>query len=319
MGSLPARTGRVAKVAARPAILAALAALWATTPLILPLHYVDLLVFAAILAIGGLGVGFLLGQAGIINLAQVAFYGIGAYATAYCTVELHLPGVVGFGLGLAISATCAVAIGWPVLRLHGHFLALATLALCIIANQLFFQWDWLTGGSLGIGGIPKISVFGFAFDSPIRFHYLVWPLAILCFWLVSNIPAGRPGLAMRAMRDSPEAAQVMAVDIATLRTKLFVLSALLGSLSGTLFAHYIGYISVESFTVERTVFFLLVPVIGGLRNAWGSIPGAIFVAFIPEILSPLGDIYRVLFGLALVLVIMVLPDGLLAWRRRKAA
>lgn len=306
-------------MAVRIAIFAVLAALWAAAPAFLPLHFVDLLVFAAILAIGGLGVGFLLGQAGIINLAQVAFYGIGAYATAYCTVELHLPSVVGFALGLAISAACAIAIGWPVLRLHGHFLALATLALCIIANQLFFQWDWLTGGSLGIGGIPKITVFGFTFDSPIRFHYLVWPLTVLCFWLVANVASGRPGLAMRAMRDSPEAAQVMAVDIAMLRTKLFVLSALLGSLSGTLFAHYVGYISVESFTIERTIFFLLVPVIGGLRNAWGSIPGAIFVAFIPEILSPIGDVYRVLFGLALVLVIMVLPDGLLAWRRRKAA
>jgi branched-chain amino acid transport system permease protein len=307
-------------MARRLAVPILLAALWLAAPLFLPLHYVDLLVFAAILAIGGLGVGFLLGQAGIINLAQVAFYGIGAYATAWCTVELHLQAPVGFALGLAVSAACAVAIGWPVLRLHGHFLALATLALCIVANQLFYQWDWLTGGSLGIGGIPKIALLGFALDSPIRFHYFVWPLAILCFWLVGNIASGRTGLAMRAMRDAPDAARVMAIDIAGLRTKLFVLSALLGSLAGTIFAHYVGYISVESFTVERTVFFLLVPVIGGLRNPWGSIPGAIFVAFIPEVLSPLGDIYRVLFGLALVLVIMLLPDGLLSWRgRRKAA
>ena len=129
----------------------------AAAPLLLSVHYVDLLVFAALLAIGGLGVGFLLGQAGIINLAQVAFYGIGAYATAHVTVAWHLPGVLGLLLGVAISATFALAIGLPLLRLSGHFLALATLALLVIVTQLFFEWDWLTGGSLGIGGIPKIS------------------------------------------------------------------------------------------------------------------------------------------------------------------
>lgn len=292
----------------------------AAAPLVLPVHYVDLLVFSALLAIGGLGVGFLLGQAGIINLAQVAFYGIGAYATAQVTVAWHLPGVLGLLLGCLISAAVALVIGIPLLRLSGHFLALATLALFVIVTQLFFEWDWLTGGSLGITGIPRISVFGWTLDSPVRFYYFIWPITLLCFWLLANIASGRPGLAMRAMRDSPEAAEVMAIDSAVLRTKLFVLSALLGSLSGSLFAHYVGYISVESFTLERTILLVLAAVIGGVRNPWGALPGAIFVSFLPELLSPLGDVYRILFGLGLVLVIMLFPQGLLGiadWRRAK--
>ncbi|MGE0800033.1 MAG: branched-chain amino acid ABC transporter permease, partial [Lautropia sp.] len=269
----------------------------AAAPLVLPVHYVDMLVFAAILAIGGLGVGFLLGQAGIINLAQAAFYGIGAYATAHVTVAWQLPGILGLLLGLAISAAFAFVIGLPLLRLSGHFLALATLALLVIVTQLFFEWDWLTGGSLGISGIPKVSLFGWKLDSPVRFYYFVWPIALLCFWLLANIANGRPGLAMCAMRDSPEAAEVMAVDSAVLRTKLFVLSAALGALSGSLFAHYVGYVSVESFTLERTIFLLLAPVIGGIRHPWSALPGAIFVTLLPELLSPLGDVYRILFGL----------------------
>lgn len=123
---------------------------------------------------------------------------------------------------------------------------------------------------------------------------------------------------MRAMRDSPEAAEVMAVDSAALRTKLFVLSAVLGSLAGSLFAHYVGYISVESFTLERSIVFVMVAVIGGIRNPWGALPGAIFMSFLPELLSPLGDVYRILFGLGLILVIMLFPKGLLGvadWRR----
>jgi branched-chain amino acid transport system permease protein len=283
----------------------------AAAPLLLSVHYVDLLVFSALLAIGGLGVGFLLGQAGIINLAQVAFYGIGAYATAHVTVAWNLPGMLGLLLGVAISATFALAIGLPLLRLSGHFLALATLALLVIVTQLFFEWDWLTGGSLGIGGIPKIALLGWTLDSPFKFYYFIWPITLLCFWLLANIASGRPGLAMRAMRDSPEAAEVMAVDSVALRTKLFVLSAILGSLSGSLFAHYVGYISVESFTLERTMLLVLAAVIGGVRNPWGALPGAIFVSFLPEVLSPLGDVYRILFGLGLVLVIMLFPQGLL--------
>lgn len=290
----------------------------AAAPLLLSAHHVDLLVFAALLAIGGLGAGFLLGQAGIINLAQVAFYGIGAYATAYVTVSWHLPSMLGLLLGLTISAAFALAMGLPLLRLSGHFLALATLALLIVVTQLFFEWDWLTGGSLGIGGIPKLSLFGWALDTPVRYYYFVWPIALLCFWLLANVAAARPGLAMRAMRDSPEAAEVMAVDSAALRTKLFVLSAVLGSLSGSLFAHYVGYISVESFTLERSIVFVMVAVIGGIRSPWGALPGAIFMSFLPELLSPLGDVYRVLFGLGLILVIMLFPKGLLGvadWRR----
>jgi len=292
----------------------------AAAPLLLSVHYVDLLVFAALLAISGLGVGFLLGQAGIINLAQVAFYGIGAYATAHVTVAWNLPGLLGLLLGVVISAAFALVMGLPLLRLSGHFLALATLALMVIVTQLFFEWDWLTGGSLGIGGIPKISLFGWTFDTPMKFYYFAWPIALLCFWMLSNIADGRPGLAMRAMRDSPEAAEVMAVDSTALRTKLFVLSAILGSISGSLFAHYVGYISVESFTLERTIVMIMAPVIGGVRNPWSALPGAIFLSFLPELLSPLGEVYRILFGLGLVLVIILFPQGLLGianWRRVK--
>jgi len=317
---LPVRPGAAAEmVRHRIASIAGVAA-WALLPTVLPVHYVDLLVFSAILAIGGLGVGFLLGQAGIINLAQAGFYGIGAYASAYCIVTLHWSAWIGLAVGLAVSAVVAAAIGWPILRLNGHFLALATLALLVIFNALFLEWDWLTGGSLGISGVPKISAFGYALDSPRKFYYFVWPLTVAIFWLVANVTRGRTGLAMRAMRDSPDAARVMAVDSTVLRAKLFVLSALLGSISGTLFAHYVGYISVESFTVERTIFFLLAPVIGGLRNPWAAIPGAIFVALVPEVLSPLGDVYRVLFGLALMLIIMLFPAGLLGrWARSDGA
>ncbi|WP_089175747.1 branched-chain amino acid ABC transporter permease [Bosea sp. AS-1] len=291
---------------------------WALAPLLLSRHLVDLLVFAGLFTIGGLGVGLLLGQCGIVNLAQAVFYGIGAYSSAYLTTQLGLPSLAGFVAGMAASAAIAIAVGWPILRLTGFFLALATLALSLIGNVLFFEWDWLTGGTLGIGGIPKLSLFGFAFDTPERVYYLVWPIAFLVLALADNLVRGRPGLAMRAMRDAAPAAEVLGVDMHSLKTAMFVICAMLGSLAGSLFAHYVSYISVQSFTVERSIAFLLIPVVAGSTSIWGTILGALFVTFVPELLSGFGDIHQVLFGLALVLVVTLLPDGLTGGTQRLA-
>lgn len=293
--------------------LGAVVILWACLPFVLSRQWIDLLDFAAIYAVSGLGIGLLLGQAGIVNLAQAFFYGIGAYASAYCTVNLGLPSLVGFLAGIGISAVVALVIGWPVLRLTGYFLALATLALAIIGTVLFFEWDWLTGGTLGIGGIPHLAPLGFALDTPTRFYYFVWPLAALCLWLAHNLGKGRVGLALRAMRDAPDAAVVLGIDIHLMRTKLFVLCAILGSLAGSLFAHYVTFVSVQSFAIDRSIVFLLIPVLGGAHSVWGIVVGALFITLAPEFLSRFGDIHQVLFGLALVLVVTLLPEGLTGW------
>lgn len=285
--------------------------LWALLPLALARHHVDLLNFAAILGIGGLGVGLLLGQCGIVNLGQAAFFGCGAYASAYCTTALGWPAAAAMATGAVLSAVLAAAIGYPILRLSGFFLALATLAVGSIAGVLFFEWDWLTGGTLGIGGIPKLSLFGWSLNTPERFYYFVWPALGLALWLAQNLVMGRPGLAMRAMRDAAPAAEVMAVDMHWLKTQMFVLCAVLGSLAGSLYSHYVSFVSVQSFTVERSILFLLVPVIAGAHSVSGIVAGALFVALIPELLSALGDFHQVVFGLLLVAVVTLMPGGLM--------
>ncbi len=283
---------------------------WALMPLTLSRHHLDLLNFAAILGIGGLGVGLLLGQCGIVNLGQAAFFGIGAYASAYCTTALGWPASVSMATGALLSAVLAAVIGYPILRLSGFFLALATLAVGSIAGVLFFEWDWLTGGTLGIGGIPKLALAGWTLDTPERYYYFVWPVLGLVLWLAMNLVAGRPGLAMRAMRDAAPAADVMAIDMHRLKTQMFVLCAVLGSLAGSLYAHYVSFVSVQSFTVERSIFFLLVPVIAGAHSVPGIVVGALFVALAPELLSGLGDFHQVVFGLLLVAVVTLMPGGL---------
>lgn len=279
-------------------------------PLLLPRHHVDLLVFAGIYAVGGLGVGLMLGQCGIVNLAQGLFYGIGAYSSLIGSVHWGLPAPIGFVLGITVSASVAIILGWPILRLSGFFLALATLALSVIGSVLFFEWDTITGGSLGVGGIPKIEIFGLLLDSPARYYYFVLVILAVLMLLASNLLDGRIGLAIKGMRDAPDAAQMLGVNGHQIRLVMFMISAVLGSIAGSLFAHYASFISVQSFGVDRSIMLLIIPVIAGSRSVWAVILGALFVVWVPEWLSGVGDIHRLLFGLALVAVVFFLPGGL---------
>ena len=293
---------------------------WAALPFVVPRNVADLLVFTGIYSIAGLGIGLLLGHCGIVNLAQATFYGIGAYGSAYCSATPGLPTAVGFAVGAFLSMALAYVIGRPILRLTGYFLALGTLALSAIASALFFEWDWLTGGTLGIGGIPKIDLFGYALDRPSRYYYFVWMLAFACMAVAHNLVDSRTGLMLRAMRDSSTAATSLSIDLQDLRTRVFVLCALFGSLAGSLFAHHAAFVSTHSFTVDRSISFLLIPVVGGVTSIPGVVVGAVFVTFLPELLSKLGDFHQILFGLALVAVVVALPDGLMgAFARLRAA
>ncbi len=279
-------------------------------PPFLPRNIVDLLVFTCIYSIAGLGVGLLLGQCGIANLGQSVFYALGAYATACITVTLGSSSLLGFVVGIVVSALVALVIGWPVLRLTGHFLALATLALGIIANAIFYEWDWLTHGSLGFGGIPKLSIFGVALDTPLRFYYLVAAVLLLCLWLASNLIDSRTGLMLRAMRDAPEAAISLGVNRQWLRTRIFVLNAVLGSLAGSLFAHYGSFVNVQSFGIEKAISFLIIPVLGGVSSLPGVVIGALFITLVPEVLARLGNVHQILFGATLMAVVVLMPSGL---------
>jgi len=289
--------------------IAVLVAAWAVVPFVAGRSIVGILVFTALYTIAGLGVAFLLGQCGIVSLAQSVFFGIGAYSTAYGVTSLGWPASVSMVIGIAISGSLAAAVGIPVLRLSGYFLALATLALAIIGHVLFLEWEWLTGGTLGIGGITPIKLFGYPLNTPFRFYYFIWPIVIVVIWLHYNLLQSRTGIAMRAMRDAPSAAAVIGVNIARLKVKVFVLSAVLGSFAGSLFAHYVSFVSVDSFGVDRAINFLLIAVLGGIRSIAGIVLGAFFVTAAPHLLSQFGDVHPLLFAALLIVAVIFLPGG----------
>ncbi len=307
-----------AGVRPRKAFLAPVANAWpwialALLPLALPYTLTDLMVFAGLYYIAGLGVGLALAQCGIVNLGQALFYGVGAYASAYLTTK-GFPILVGVSAGVLVSAALAGGLGWPILRLSGFFLGLATLALGIVGSALFSEWDFITGGSLGIGGIPKPSVLGFALDTPQRYYCLVWGVALVASWATSNLVNGRTGLLLRAARDSADASVSLGLRLRAMRTFMFVICAVLASVSGSLFAHYATFVSVDSFSMWKSLTFLLVPIIGGMRSTGGMLCGALFVTFVPHYLGRVGDIHAMLFGVTMVLIVVLLPNGLASLR-----
>ena len=288
---------------------ALLATVWSQVPFLAGRSTVDMLVFAALYAIAGLGVAFLLGQCGIVSLAQNVFFGNGAYSTAYGATVLGWPAPASMIMGIVISGAIAAAVGVPVLRLSGYFLALATLALAVIGHVLFLEWDWLTGGTLGIGGIPPLSPLGYRINTPVRFYYFVSPILLVLILIHYNLLRSRTGIAMRAMRDAPSAAAVLGVNIARLKVKVFVSSAILGSFAGSLFAHYVSFVSVDSFGVDRAINFLLIAVLGGARTIAGTVLGALFVTALPNFLSRIGDVHALLFAILLIGAVIFLPQG----------
>jgi branched-chain amino acid transport system permease protein len=293
----------------KPLAIAAALVLWALVPAFAARIVVDLLVFTALYAIAGLGVSFLLGQCGIVSLAQSVFYGIGAYTSAYGCVKLGWPAPLALVAGMGVSGILAACLGWPILRLSGFFLALATLALAIIGHTLFVEWDWLTGGTLGTGGVPRLDLLGFVLATPQRFYYFIWPVVALVFALHYALLRSRQGLAMRGMRDAPNAALALGIPVHVLKVKVFVLSAVLGAFAGSLFAHYVSFVSPDSFNVSRAINFLLIAILGGAQTIAGTILGALFVTLLPQALSRFGDIHALLFAGLLVVTIIFLPRG----------
>ncbi|MFI6709310.1 ATP-binding cassette domain-containing protein [Nonomuraea sp. NPDC050478] len=269
-------------------------------------------------AVLALGLVLLVGYAGQFSLAQAAFAAIGAYGSAIGTVRLGWPPLVSMVVAAAVAALLVYAIGRPILRLRGHFLAMATLALGEILYLLLTNSEEL-GGSSGFGGIPPFSVFGLSFDDQRAQVYLVLVVLALGLWFAVRMKSSREGRALRALRINETVASAHGVDAARAKTKAFVLSAVFGSVAGSLYAHTMMYVNPAPFGVMHSVEILVVAVIGGVLSPWGPLVGAAVLTLIREASTSVipgvlgegavgaGEEFTV--GLLLVLVLVLMPEG----------
>src|SRR2546422_8939924 len=263
-------------------------------PKLVPAYLVDISL-VLIYGLCGLSLMVLAGYTGLVSLGHAAFLGIGAYAHVYFTQDLGLPWILSVALATALTAASGVLVGLPALRMTGVYLTIATLAFALIIQEVFTRWDGVTHGLKG-RPVDKPVIFGVSFANDVAFYFLCLAILIGGLWLTRNLLRSPTGRAWVAIRDSEIAAQSMGVNLAAYKTMAFSYSAALMGLAGALFAHKIGFLAPDIFSVLFSIQFLLMVVVGGLGSLHGAVFGAVFVALLPVLISQSRDAVPVWAG-----------------------
>ena len=278
-------------------------------PVFVDEYTVHVLSLILIYGIAALGLQLVIGFGGSIVIGHAAFLGIGAYASALLSLRLGLP----FPLALAGAAAIAAAIAFafaPILRLPGHYCAIATLGFGEISYLVFVNWERVTNGMVGIGDIPRPSLGPLVIRDDYGFYYLAAGALVVVYFSLHRLLAARFGRGLVAARENELAATAMGVNVPRQRAIAFVIGAACAGVAGSLYAHFVSYVSPESFTILQSIGFLTMIVIGGLGSLTGAVIGSAVVTGVPEVLRGIAE-YRILaYGLLLVLFMMFLPGGL---------
>lgn len=276
-------------------------------------HYMDVMVFVGIYSIVTMGLCLLMGYAGQISLGHASFFGVGAYISGVMTVRYGVNPWFCLILGMGASAAVALLIGGPSLKLRGHYLAMATLAFCIIITVIFNESIGLTGGPDGLAFIPGISIMGWALDSVVKYYYFVWSIVLVVLLLCLNIIRSRVGRALRSIHSSEMAASAVGVNVAKYKIYVFVLSGVLASVAGSLYAHYLNFINPASFDLFVSIKLVIMIILGGMHSLWGAVVGAMLITFLSyEWLHYFEDAEVMVYGAIVLIIVIFLPGGVVS-------
>ena len=279
-------------------------------PLFLGKYTIFLLSLLAIYALVSLGLNLLMGYTGQIAAGHAGFLALGAYFTAIIGENLQwLPCPVILLLAGIFTGAIGFLLGIPILRLKGFYIAMATLAFGVVVSEVILQWSSLTGGDDGFS-VPTAQIAGFAFDSDFKLYYLIIPVTLIMTVLAKNLVNGYFGRAFIALRESEIAAQTIGIDLARYKTIAFAISAFYTGVAGGLFAYLITYLSPDAFTIELSVDFIAMIVIGGMGSILGSIIGAVILTGMQQVLAGLLDLQILIFGISLIVFMIFMPKGI---------
>lgn len=295
-------------------------ALAIAAPLLVDGYYLDELSFVYIYAIAGLGLMVLTGFSGQVSFGHAAFVAIGAYAHTILLSRFGVPWLLSVPIATAIAGIAGLALGRICSKMHGLYLAIATLAFAIIVERLIGSGGEFTGGHGGMP-VPSITLLGFELDQSWQTYFVNLTIFVAVLLVVRNLTRTRSGRAMISIRDSEVSARGLGVDIAFFKAYAFFLSAALAGLAGALLAHAFYFLSPESFGMSESIRLLLMIVVGGLGTIHGAVFGAFFIMLLPTALSWLkaslpaaiassSGLDSLAFGLILVIFMLFEPDGL---------
>lgn len=286
---------------------------WASEYMMTQLHFIG------IYSIAGLGLMLLVGFTGQISLGHAAFLAVGAYTEALLAAA-GWPFWLSLPCAALLSAAVGIVVGLPALRLKGIYLAIATLAFGVIAEEIAARWESLTGGNSGLH-VKPIELFGAKLDGDADFYYLVLALTAVCCVALANLLRSPTGRAFVAIRDSEISAACMGVNLAKYKTLSFALSAALTGIGGALYAHKVSFISPEQFTLLVSIELVTLVILGGVGSLHGAVLGAAFIIVLPQLIAIVKDylpaavagaagLQSTVFGLVLIGFIIFEPMGL---------
>jgi len=266
--------------------------------------------FALIYAVFVTGLNLFMGFAAQVSFGQNAFAAIGGYVSAVLTATYGWGPLPAMVLGMAAAVAAAAVIGFPALRLKGHYLAMGTLAIGLIAYEITVEWQSVTQGYMGISGIPPFGLAGYEVTSDRGQLVMLSLIVAACAFAAARIRRSRFGRALSAVAGSEEAALALGIDVSRYKLMAFLLSAGFAALAGSLFVHVVGFVSPEVFGLHMVIVTFTMLYVGGIGTVAGPLIGALIVSLLPETFRAFKDYQDLAYGAALILLLIYAPRGL---------
>ena len=256
-----------------------------------------------------LGLNFITGLIGQMNLGTAGIYALGAYSSALLTQYTGCSPWLGLLLAVVVGLIIGLVLGYPSLRLKGVYLSLTTIGFTMVVQIFLNNLTKLTGGSQGVQHIVPYSIFGFKFNTYLRSYYLYLVFALIALFVAVRVVDSKWGRLFRSLRDNADAVEMMGINIASVKIKAFATSAVFGTIGGAMFAHFYGYISPATYTTDVSMNYVLMLLVGGIGSVPGAITGAAIITILPELLRGLGDYYLITFYGIIFIGILAFPNG----------
>lgn len=278
-------------------------------------YVLTLLVLSGIYGLGAIGLNLFMGYTGQVSFGHNAFAAIGGYVSAIATTSYGWPPLLSLIVGVIISVTTAWLVGYPTLRLRGHFLAVATFALGQIVYLLSVQMEPITNGYVGIAGIPPLAIAGWQLGSVRAYFYVVWGLLAISLLSIHRIERSRLGRALVAINQNETAARSIGVDAIYFKCLAFAISAAYVSISGSILAHFLSFVSPELFGLSLVVMLFTALFLGGIGTVYGPLLGTVVVIALPEISRGAKDYALLIYSILVVVILVAAPQGIFSFVR----
>lgn len=280
-------------------------------PIVIPSTYVlHIVITIGIYSVLILGLEIILGQTGLFSLGHAAFFGVGAYTSALMVLLFHLPFCIALFVSMVFSGLFGVLLGFPVLRLRGDYLAIATLGFGEIFRLALVNWDSVTRGPMGLPGIPRPSLLGQPFNREM-YYYLVLILFVIALWSALKIFNSFLGRAFRAIKDDEDAAEFMGINVTKYKIIAFAIGGIYAGAAGSFYAHYITFISPDTFLYGDSATMLAMVFLGGAGTVLGPVVGGVVLIILPEVMRFMLEWRMLLVGLLMVVMMVFRPQGIL--------